>query len=247
MSIFDNTKLKSEKWEQFPGMFLTVEGPDGSGKTTVMPRIIETLKEGGIEPVVVRQPGGSPFAEKIRQLVLGTEDTGEPVQYIAEALLFAAARSQCLESVVKPALREGKVVVADRWYDSNYAYQGEGRGMIAEVEMLEKMVEGHFRPDVTLFLKISLGAAQARLANRKKEFNRMNAEEMLFKSRTFDGYKFRRDFNTHRMVDINAEQSVDLVLAEVDEFIFNRFIPAYKARKMYMASHEALFPQQAAA
>lgn len=233
--------LKSSRYENFPGMFLTVEGPDGSGKTTVMPVIINAMKELGVDPVVVRQPGGSPFAEKIRQVVLGTEDTGEPVQPISEALLFAAARSQCLESVVKPALRAGRVVVADRWYDSNYAYQGAGRGMVAEVEMLEKMVEGQFMPNVTLFLNLPLSTAQARLAGRVKEFNRMNAEEMLFKQRTYEGYQLRRQLYAGRMVEINVNRSPEEVAAVVKRYIQQQFVPAYVTRTQSHAAHAKLF------
>lgn len=233
--------LKSSRYENFPGMFLTVEGPDGSGKTTVMPVIVDAMKELGIDPVVVRQPGGSPFAEKIRQVVLSTEDTGEPVQAISEALLFAAARAQCLESVVKPALRAGRVVIADRWYDSNYAYQGEGRGMLAEIEMLEKMVEGNFRPNVTLFLNLPLSTAQARLAARTKEYNRMNAEELLFKQRTYDGYQKRLMLYSHRMIEINVNRSAEEVAAVVKRYIQRQFVPAFVARKQQLETHTKLF------
>lgn len=237
--------LRSRRFEQFPGMFMTVEGPDGSGKTTVMPVIINALKELGIDPVVVRQPGGSPYAEKIRQLVLGTEDTGEPVQPISEALLFAAARAQCLESVVKPALRAGRVVVADRWYDSNYAYQGVGRGMLKEVEMLEEMVEGSFSPNLTIFLNLPLSTAQARLAGRTKEYNRMNAEEMLFKQRTYEGYQQRLACYRGRMVEINVNRSQEEVAIVVKQYIQESFVPAFVARRQAHETQAKLFAKVA--
>lgn len=236
-------KLKSKKFEMYPGQFWTVEGPDGSGKTTIVPAIVECLKEHGIEPVVVRQPGGSPFAEKIRQLVLGTEDTGEPVQHISEALLFAAARAQCLEAVVKPAMREGKLVLADRWYDSNFAYQGTGRGMIGELELLETLVEGHFKPNITLFLKIPLHRAQARLAYRVKEYNRMNAEEMLFKQRTYEGYEYRRMTGGARMVDLNADQPVETMIAEMRGLVKARLLPFFHAHQAMHNAQLGLFPK----
>lgn len=241
MNSLFSTGLKSRRYEQFPGFFLTLEGPDGSGKTTMIPIIKEALETVGITPIIVRQPGGSPFAEKVRQLVLGTEDTGEPIQGISEALLFAAARSQCLESVVKPAMRAGHLVIADRWYDSNYAYQGTGRGMLAEVEMLEEMVEGSFMPSCTLFLNVPLGAAQARLAGRTKEFNRMNAEQMEFKRRTWEGYQQRLELFRGRMVEINADRPQDDVKNAVTQFTLNRLVPAYLANRGYLEAHKNLF------
>jgi dTMP kinase len=237
-----NPQLHSKKFALYPGQFWSVEGPDGSGKSTIVPHLVQCVRAHGIEPVVVRQPGGSPYAEKIRHLVLGTEDTGEPVQHIAEALLFAAARAQCLESIIKPAMREGKLVIADRWFDSNYAYQGAGRGQLKEVEMLEEIVEGNFKPNITLFLKIPLAVAQARLAGRVKEFNRMNAEEMMFKQRTFEGYEYRRQIGGARMMDVNANQSVEQVFAEVSELVSSKLMPYFEAHQaMYKAQH-ALYP-----
>jgi dTMP kinase len=236
-------KLKSKRWERFPGQFWTVEGPDGSGKTTIVPHLVECVRAAGIEPVVVRQPGGSPFAEKIRQLVLGTEDTGEPVQYISEALLFAAARAQCLEAVVKPALRDGKLVIADRWYDSNFAYQGTGRGMIGELEVLETLVEGNFKPDITVFLKIPLHVAQARLAGRVKEFNRMNAEEMMFKQRTYEGYEHRRMIAPHRMMDLNADQTPERVKEDLEAMVQARLLPFFNAHRAMYHAQKAIYPK----
>jgi dTMP kinase len=238
--MFKN-ELKSRCFESFPGMFLTVEGPDGSGKSSMMPHIVDCLQREGIEPVVVRQPGGSPYAEKIRELVLGTKDTGEPVTHIAEALLFAAARAQCLESIVKPAMREGKLVVADRWYDSNFAYQGVGRDQEAEVEMLEQMVEGTFRPNVTFFLNLPLEVAQARLQGRTKEFNRMNAEEMDFKRRTYKGYQHRFQTGFSRMIGFNADQAQDKVAADIRKFIIERFVPAFFAHRQSHTTYRNLF------
>ena len=204
------------------GIFLTVEGPDGSGKTTQVKLLVTLLKEKGYDVVQTREPGGSPIAEKLRALVLG-----EVMTPMAELLVFAAARAEHMARTIMPALEEGKIVVSDRFSDSSYAYQGMGRGYEAEVLQLETMVQKGFQPKYTLFFDMSLVESNKRLAARSEETNHLDGESEAFKRRVYRGYLKRYVNNKDRMIYINASGEVDMVALRVANWINNHFIPSH--------------------
>jgi dTMP kinase len=158
------------------GRFITLEGGEGAGKSTNLHYVRGCLEQAGLEVVATREPGGTPLAEQIRQLLLEVRE--EPVSGMTELLLMFAARAQHLATVIEPALRRGAWVLCDRFTDATYAYQGGGRGLDrAAIAALEALVHGHLQPDLTLYLDLPPDAAQARMAGRSLDrFEREQAE-----------------------------------------------------------------------
>jgi dTMP kinase len=209
--------------EHFPGAFISLEGPDGSGKTSNIDYLAEQIRALGYEVVLTRAPGGSITAEHIRHVVLGMPHEDDPMVPMAEMLLYAASRAQTLESVTKPALRAGKVVISDRHFDSTYAYQGYGRGFLEETIEIERIANKNFEPDLTLFFDIPFELALERLALRNKAFNRLNAEGVEFRRRCFDGYAASLAQNEHRMVKIDASQTPEEVRNQIQRWVRHCF------------------------
>ena len=149
------------------GLFITLEGGEGAGKSTQIDRLETWFRNRGRDVMVTRQPGGTPFAEEIRTLLLHRTD--QPVDELTELLLMFAARAQFLAERVRPALAEGVVVLCDRFTDSTYAYQGGGRGMPREsIDSLAKLVHGDLEPDLTLLLDLPVAQGMARAADRSR-------------------------------------------------------------------------------
>lgn len=168
------------------GLFIAFEGADGCGKSTQIRFLAEYLQEKGIGVVCTREPGGSPVAEKIREVVLSRENTG--MAAMTEALLYAAARAEHVHKVIAPAIEAGKVVLCDRFVDSSIAYQGYGRGLGAKTvwRINEPAVDGVL-PDVTVFLNVPPERAFERM-NENKEYDRLELEDISFHRRVYEGY-----------------------------------------------------------
>ena len=148
-----------------------MEGPEGAGKSTNREFIAEHLRERGIDVLLTREPGGTPLAERIRELLLAPSD--EPMASDTELLLVFAARAQHLDQVILPALARGAVVLCDRFTDATYAYQGGGRGLAMQrIEQLENFVQGELRPDLTLIfdLPVEIGLSRAAARGRLDRF-----------------------------------------------------------------------------
>jgi dTMP kinase len=153
------------------GLFITLEGPEGAGKSTNREYLAERLREQGIHVLLTREPGGTPLAERIRELLL--TPSAEAMAADTELLLVFAARAQHLAEVIRPALARGEVVLCDRFTDATYAYQGGGRGLSVErIGQLEQFVQGSLRPDFTLLfdLPIEIGLARAEARGRLDRF-----------------------------------------------------------------------------
>jgi len=153
------------------GLFITLEGPEGAGKSTNRDYLAERLRAAGVEVVLTREPGGTPLAERIREVLLAPGD--EPMNTDTELLLVFAARAQHLAEVIRPALARGAVVICDRFTDSTYAYQGGGRGLcLQRIAALEAFVQGDLRPDLTLLfdLPVEVGMARASARGRLDRF-----------------------------------------------------------------------------
>lgn len=153
------------------GLFITLEGPEGAGKSTNRDFLAEQLRARGVDVVLTREPGGTPLAERIREILLAPSE--EIMDADAELLLVFAARAQHLAQVIRPALARGAVVLCDRFTDATYAYQGGGRGLSLErIAMLEQFVQGSLRPDLTLVfdLPVEIGLSRAAARGRLDRF-----------------------------------------------------------------------------
>lgn len=202
------------------GRFVTVEGIEGVGKTTQIARISKALSDRAIAHVVTREPGGTPLAEQIRDLVLPARGEGMPDA--AELLLMFAARAVHLLNLIEPNLAAGRWVLCDRFTDATYAYQGAGRGLAEDsIRQLEALVQGKRRPDLTLLLDgpVRVGLQRARQRNAsgdlKREVDRFEAQRTEFFERVRACYLARAAAEPKRMVVIDADRPVDEVTAQI--------------------------------
>lgn len=171
------------------GQFITFEGPEGAGKTTVIKEIYRRLKDEGRNVILTREPGGIRIAEKIREIILDNDH--QEMDAKTEALLYAAARRQHLAEKVIPALRDGYMVLCDRFVDSSLAYQGYARGLgIEEVMAINAFAIGETVPDLTVFFDIDPEQGLARIAvNEQREENRLDNESTHFHHTVYEGYQ----------------------------------------------------------
>ena len=196
--------------------FVTLEGIEGVGKTTQVARLSAALTARGVEHVVTREPGGTPLAEKIRELVLSPKEEALPP--VAELLLMFAARAVHLANHIEPALAAGRWVICDRFTDATFAYQGAGRGMNqADIRFLESCVQGARRPDLTLLLDVpvAVGLGRSRKRDVGKDRDRFELERAEFFERVRDGYLQRSRAEPVRIAVIDAAQGVDQVTADI--------------------------------
>jgi dTMP kinase len=199
-----------------PGRFLTIEGIEGVGKTTQVARLSAALKDRGIAHVVTREPGGTPLAERIRDIVLNARDEALPP--VAELLLMFAARAVHLSNHLEPNLLAGRWVICDRFTDATYAYQGGGRRLSVDtIRQLETMVQGARRPDLTLLLDAPVEQAlrRARQRNAAAAADRFESERAEFFERVREVYLTRAAAEPQRIAPIDASQSADLVAARI--------------------------------
>ncbi len=188
------------------GLFITVEGSEGAGKSTNIAFIQAWLRDRGVDFVATREPGGTERAEAIRNLLL--EHHAEPLADQAELLLMFAARAQHLEQKIKPALASGRWVLCDRFTDATYAYQGYGRGQSLEtITTLESLVQDGLEPDLTLLLDLPVALGRARIAGRGAP-DRIESEAAGFFERVRCGYLARAEAAPERFALIDAGQSL---------------------------------------
>jgi len=205
-----------------PGKFITLEGGEGVGKSTQLKVVQATLQQAGLNVVMTREPGGTPRAEQIRQLLLA-RDT-EPMPPSCELLLMFAARATHLHNVIKPALQRGEWVVCDRFTDASYAYQGYGRGLpLEDIRELEHMVHGDIQPDMTLLLdapaQLGMQRARQRSATGEQETDRFETEQLAFFERVRLGYNIRAGEHASRFRIIDASQSLEAVSNSIREVV----------------------------
>lgn len=169
------------------GLFVTFEGIDGCGKTTQVTALRKSLEEKGTKVIVIREPGATLIGEKIRSILLDNANCGMSSE--TEVLLYEAARAQIVNEVIRPALREGKVVICDRFYDSSVAYQGYARGLSLEsIDSLNRFATGGLEPDLTYLLDLPAEAAWARMNNREGSHDRLEIEGLGFMDKVRAGY-----------------------------------------------------------
>lgn len=199
------------------GKFITVEGGEGVGKTTQLAVIRVALERAGFEVVMTREPGGTPRAEAIRELLL--KPTPEAMPPLCELLLMFAARCTHLENVIRPALARGAWVVSDRFTDATYAYQGGARGMPTDqIALLEQAVQGTMRPDLTLLLDapVEIALARARVRNADTQTDRFELERAAFFERVRETYLARAHAEPDRFRVIDASQPLAIVSAAIE-------------------------------
>ena len=196
------------------GRFLTVEGIDGAGKSSHLAALAEAVKARGAKVVMTREPGGTPLAEKLRELVLH-----EPMEGTTEALLMFAARREHLAQVIEPALARGDWVVCDRFTDASYAYQCGGRGVpTARLALLESFTHAGLQPDRTFLFDLAPEVAERRRA-AAREADKFEAEARGFHERTRAAYLARAAADATRFRIIDAAQTIDKIRAILEKDI----------------------------
>ena len=199
------------------GYWISFEGGEGSGKTTLIELLRQALIEQGHDVLVTREPGGVPIAEQIRQVILRRDNND--MDPVTEALLFAAARRQHLVQKVLPALEQGKVVLMDRYVDSSVAYQGYARGLgMDEVRQLNEFAIQGALPDITFWIDLDPAIGLGRIAESGRKINRLDEEARQFHERVREGYR-RIARAEERVIVINGDQSPERILADILERI----------------------------
>ena len=203
-------------------MFITIEGTEGSGKTTVAKELAKLLTTNGYEVVHTREPGGTPISESIRNVILDKNNTSMDGR--TEALLYAASRRQHLVEKIWPALKEGKIVLCDRFLDSSLAYQGYARGLgYDEVLNINLFATENTYPDLTLFFVIEPEAGLQRIAkNKNREVNRLDLEKLPFHQKVYDAFIELSKKFPERYVTIDASQSLEDVIKDAYNAIQER-------------------------
>ena len=202
-------------------MFITFEGPDGSGKSTIIQKVYDYLIENNYDVIKTREPGGSPIAEKIRNLILDTENT--EMGYRTEALLYAASRAQHVEETILPALNENKIVLCDRFLISSLAYQGVGRDLgIENVRKINEFAINGVFPDFVLFFDVDPITTLKRKSSLDTA-DRLEKEGNNFHERVYNGYK--EILNSEKNIEIiDATQSVEDVFSQCIKVLKRRNI-----------------------
>jgi dTMP kinase len=206
------------------GIFITLEGGDGSGKTTMIQRLAKYIEEEGYPVVTTREPGGIEISEKIRSIILDPAHTSMDAR--TEALLYAAARRQHLVEKVKPAIEQGAIVLCDRFVDSSLVYQGFARGIgIEEVASINRFAVDDWEPDATFYLDIEPELGLARInASRGEEMDRLDMESISFHHKVREAYlELAREF-PERITIVDASPAPEQVEQVLKDLLKKRFI-----------------------
>ena len=195
------------------GLFISIEGPDGSGKSTQIRNIKEFFKDKGIEIVFTREPGGTDIGERVRDIK--KKKNCQEMDHMTEAMLYAAARAQHVAQVIRPALNAGRTVICDRFVDSSIAYQGYGRKLGEPVTIINEFAIGECIPDVTFLLKMDPRIGRRRI--RVEQQDRLEMEKDDFHVRTFEGYLELELKYPDRIVGIDASRSIDEIKMDIYE------------------------------
>ena len=203
------------------GIFITMEGPDGAGKTTQIELLKDYLNKKGYDVLITRDPGGNAVSEAIREVILNKDFT--EMGYMTELLLYAAARAQLVKENIKPALSAGKAVIADRFVDSSAVYQGIGRGLgIDTVYKVNEFALQGILPDMTFLMDLDAEVGIARKKNQA-ELDRMEQESLDFHKKVVEGYRSLAEMNPDRIVKVDAaspkEAIHDIITSYVEKWL----------------------------
>ncbi|MCX7708857.1 MAG: dTMP kinase [Clostridia bacterium] len=199
------------------GLFITVEGTDGAGKSTQIKLMEDYLRSQGYDILFTREPGGTSIGEKIRSLILDPKNT--EMGYIAEMMLYASSRAQHVAELIKPAVMSGKVVICDRFVDSSYVYQGFGRGIdLKIVESINNIALDGTLPDITFFFDLSPEIAlKRRIASTGTD--RIENEKMEFHMKVYEGYKKLAALYPDRIKAIDSNRSIEEIFRDVKAWL----------------------------
>jgi dTMP kinase len=202
-------------------MFITLEGPEGSGKTSHIPALAEAIRQAGYEVVLTREPGGTQIGNEIRSTVLNLRDT--EMHPTTEVLLFQASRAQLVNQVIRPALAEGKVVLCDRYADSTLAYQGYGHQTdLEELTQIVTFATGGLKPDLTVLMDVDIETGLKRRSSDEENWNRLDAKEVAFHRRVREGYSKMVAEESGRWVTVDAAQHLEKVLDDLIRVVLER-------------------------
>ena len=203
------------------GIFITMEGPDGSGKTTQIELLKKYLESKGYDIIIAREPGGTAIGEEIRKVILNPEH--KEMSHMTELLLYAAARAQLVSQVIEPALLDGKAVICDRFVESSAVYQGIGRGLGVDTGYdINNYALGNVKPMLTIFMDLD---AEQGIKRKKKqaELDRMEQEDLSFHKRVVDGYRKLATLYPERIVPIDGMLPIDVIHSKIVDEIEKRF------------------------
>ncbi len=207
--------------ETMRGLFVTVEGPDGSGKSTQVENIRKFFEDRGMDVILSREPGGTVIGERIRNIILDKEL--KEMDPMTEAMLYAASRAQHVAQVIAPALSQGKVVVCDRFVDSSLAYQGFGRGLGEAVAVINSYAIRDYMPDMTFLMKLDPEAGIHRIERSRAEQDRLEQEKLTFHKKVYEGFLELEKEHPDRIVGIDAslpkDRIRDLIFAKLEELL----------------------------
>ncbi|MDL5378187.1 dTMP kinase [Exiguobacterium mexicanum] len=202
------------------GMFITVEGPDGSGKTTQLQLLVRSLTEKGYEVVVTREPGGTKVGNSIREVLLSPEH--DEMTPRVEMMLYAASRAQNIDQVIRPALKRGAIVVCDRFVDASIAYQGYGLQYdLNQILSLNEWATAGIKPDLTFLFDLTPDQASRRMKDRG-QLDRIESRDESFHQRVYDGFKKLLEQHPDRMVRIDANATIEMIQDEVLDITLER-------------------------
>lgn len=212
-------------------MFITFEGPDGSGKTTQVKRLVEVFASCGVPLLTTREPGGTEIGDQVRAILMNMKNRSMMPR--TEILLFSAARAQLVEQVLRPELADGKVVLSDRFADSTLAYQGYGHGVdLDSLRSLMRFVTGGLTPDRTVLFDVSAEVGLRRRLANHEEWNRLDDYSLQFHQRVRDGYQALAAEDPARWTVIDASRDAETVTAEVVRlFVDWGVLPAIAAER----------------
>ena len=203
------------------GIFITMEGPDGSGKTTQIELLKKYLESKGYDIVIAREPGGTVIGEAIRSIILNTEY--QEMSHMTELLLYASARAQLVNQVIRPALLEGKAVICDRFVESSAVYQGIGRGLgVDTVYEVNNFALGDVAPKLTIFMDLDADEGIKRKENQA-ELDRMEMEDLSFHKRVVEGYRQLASLYPERIFPVDATLSIEEIHHIIVQEVERRF------------------------
>jgi dTMP kinase len=199
------------------GLLITLEGPDGSGKSTLVNLLSSYLQEKGYEIILTREPGGTKIGEKIRDIILDNENID--MSYTTEALLYAASRAQHVYEKIIPGLRDGKIIICERFVHSSLVYQGIGRGLgIEKIKEINDFAIQGVKPDITLFFDIDPEVALERKIN-KNTGDRLEREDIAFHRKVYEGYLKIKEMYPDEIKIIDANKTIDEIFTQVKNII----------------------------
>ncbi|MBR3706089.1 MAG: dTMP kinase [Firmicutes bacterium] len=194
------------------GIFISIEGPDGSGKSTQISNIKKFFEDKNLEIVFTREPGGTAIGDRIREILL--DNNCKEMDYMTEAMLYAASRAQHVSQVIKPALAAGKIVICDRFVDSSIAYQGYGRRLGEAVSVINSYAVAGCMPDVTFLMKLDPGIGKRRVSSRNQE-DRLESEKVDFHQEVYNGYLQLEKDNPDRIFGIDASRGIEEIRDDI--------------------------------